>query len=87
MSRKLLSGDELDSLVDKHPAPPEWSEEDWGTEDEWAQLERETLTPDEFDRIAEHLRELTPTNAELLDLARRHPPAQEWFDGDMEKPW
>ena len=33
------------------------------------------------------LKRLTPTNDELIALARRHPPDQEWFDGEIEKPW
>ena len=33
------------------------------------------------------LKRLTPTNYKLLALARRHPPDQEWYEGEMEKPW
>ena len=33
------------------------------------------------------LAQLTPTNDELAKLARERPPAQEWFEGDMERPF
>ncbi len=35
----------------------------------------------------EELKHLTPTNDELLELARRHPPAQEWYDDETEHDW
>lgn len=28
-----------------------------------------------------------PSNDELLELAKRHPPAPEWYEGEEEKPF
>jgi uncharacterized protein (DUF1778 family) len=36
---------------------------------------------------AQELRKATPSNRELRKLARRSPPAREWFEQDEEKPF
>jgi hypothetical protein len=35
----------------------------------------------------EELRQITPSNDQLLKLAQNHPPPQSWFDEDEERPW
>ena len=37
--------------------------------------------------LAEKLVKMTPTNDELLKIAKKFPPPPEWFEEDQEKPF
>ena len=47
---------------------------------------QELVSPEDVE-AAKALKQLTPPNARLLELADKNPPPAEWFEGDVERPW
>lgn len=46
-----------------------------------------TIVPVDDAEILRRLQEITPSTAVQLEIARKHPPPQEWLDEPQERPW